>query len=221
MNLIFEDWGLIDYQKALEKQQIYLEERRRSERGDTLIFGTHPPVVTLGRATTQDDLCGWQGQTVEVSRGGRATYHGPSQLVIYPIYSLKQTRKNLGPNDVGGFLRDFENAIVMTLHDINIKAVGKSLQKKNVEQKDETLETGVWVGHRKIASLGIGVRHWVTFHGAALNVEYDSTAFQGLKPCGFNPDVMISVEEILGAIPDRSFIKDRFRIRITESLFGV
>lgn len=215
MSLNFENWGLIDYVEALKKQEQYVEQIKLGEKESTVILCSHPAVVTLGRATQSGDLCGWQGSVFEVSRGGRATYHGPSQLVVYPLISIKKPRKNSGPQDIGAFLRDFENAIVKTLGDLNIKSVGKSLQKKT-DQSLGTQETGVWVQNKKIASLGLAIRHWITFHGAAINVEFDPKAFQGMKPCGFESSVMTSIEEQLGAIPDRQFIIDRLMNRLNE-----
>ncbi len=215
--LKFEDWGLVKYSEALQKQELYVEEVKSQTRTSTVIFCSHPPIVTLGRSTQEGDLCGWTGEILNVNRGGRATYHGPSQLVIYPIISIKGTRNNSGPQDVGAFLRDFESAIVKVLKDININSTGKSYQPKS-QNSDPSPETGVWVGDKKIASLGLAIRHWITYHGAAINVEYDNKAFIGLKPCGFDPSVMTSIEEQLGAPPDRLFLKDRLMIRLKEEL---
>lgn len=199
--MIFEDWGLIPYEQALEKQLHYvaLLETALSQNSDHpgyLIFCSHPEVVTTGRQTQPEDIFSWQGPLIEVSRGGRATYHGPSQLVIYPIISLKNPRKQRGPQEIRGYLRDFESAIAQTLSKYGITAVGKTPQKipgKNLE----TDETGVWVGSQKIASLGIAVKKWITYHGAAINVQHDPQAFVGINPCGFKTETMISVEKIL------------------------
>ncbi len=214
----FEDWGLIDYETAVMNQLEILQRLAEGKAMETVIFCSHPPVVTLGRATQPGDVFGWKGATLEVSRGGRATYHGPSQIVMYAILDLNRPHQQRAPKEVVGFLRDFENCIVETLQEFGIKAQGKSLQKfdkstsnssqkktdsqiqDNVKTKDplDLEETGVWVGKQKVASLGIAVKKWITYHGAAINLDEDPQAFQGMKPCGFNSSTMVSVERILG-----------------------
>jgi lipoyl(octanoyl) transferase len=190
--LIFQDWGLIDYKQALEKQLALVEDVAAQKSKGYLIFCSHPPVVTLGRKTQQEDITSWDGPVIEISRGGRATYHGPSQLVVYPIYNLDFD----GKKDIHAYLRKLEQAIVETLKHYRVEAIGKSLQEKSITEKDE--ETGVWVGRQKIASLGIAVKKWVSFHGAAINLDEDPRAFVGMKPCGFSSDVMISLEKLSG-----------------------
>lgn len=165
-------------------------------------------MVTTGRQTKPEDIFSFTGPVIEVSRGGRATYHGPSQLVIYPILNLKNSRQNRGPQEIRGYLRDFEKAIVQTLNEYKIKAVGKTAQK--LEGADiESDETGVWVGSQKIASLGIAVKRWVTYHGAAINLDHDPEAFRGLNPCGFKSEIMVSVESLLNQKIDRAEFQKR------------
>lgn len=217
MSFIFENWGLVDYIQALKKQESYVEQINEEQRGDTIIFCTHNPIVTLGRGTQAGDVFAWDGPIAEVSRGGRATYHGPSQIVIYPIVSIKKSREKSGPNDVGAFLRDFENAIVKALSEFGIVAQGKSYQKKNIEDSPSE-ETGVWVKDRKLASLGLSIRHWVTFHGAAINFNKDENAFLGMKPCGFQSSVMTSIEELLGFVPDRKKLIEQLSLKLNEEL---
>jgi lipoyl(octanoyl) transferase len=212
----FEDWGLMDYLEASAKQLETLEKVFHDDKLPGIIaFCTHPPVVTKGRATIEGDITDWQGQTVEVSRGGRATYHGPSQLVVYPIVYLKYARKGRQPKEVVGFLRDFEQAIVDTLAEYGLRAVGKSLQ-KNREIVEEA--TGVWVGDRKIASLGIAVKKWVTYHGAAINLDDDPLAFKGLMPCGFQPSVMTNLERLTGKKVDRQEFQKRLQAQLQKAL---
>ncbi len=195
--MIFEDWGLIDYEQALKRQIDYVEKVAADETHEGyLIFCSHPQVVTTGRQTKDDDIFSWSGPIVQVSRGGRATYHGPSQLVVYPIVSLKRTRGNRGPQDVRGFIRSLESAIVLTLKNYNLAAHGKSISGDKAPT-DNLEDTGVWIGEKKIASIGIAVRKWVTFHGTAINVLDDPAAFQGINPCGYKSDVMVSVENCL------------------------
>ena len=193
--MIVEDWGLIDYQTALEKQSAYVDlvAKDLSHTG-FLIYCSHPEVVTRGRQTKDDDILDWQGPVVEVSRGGRATYHGPSQLVVYAILNIKNARAGRGPQEVRGFIRSFEECIINTLKHYGITALGKTDLSSMLPLED----TGVWIGQQKIASIGIAVRKWVTFHGAAINLENDPKAFLGLKPCGYEPSVMTNLEIQLG-----------------------
>ncbi len=196
----FEDWGLIPYEKALERQLETLE--RVSTGGeDTIVFCSHPPVVTLGRSTEIGDVTTWSGDIVEIQRGGRATYHGPSQLVIYPIVNL-----NTYGRDLHLYLRMLEKIIISVLESYGLKASSV---------KDAT---GVWVGDKKVASIGIGVKKWITYHGLALNVADDPSAFQGLKPCGFQTNTMVSMEKLLGQKVDRSELVCLFKDKIS-SLF--
>lgn len=215
--LEFQDWGLIDYEAASEKQLQLLEKVYHEQTPGYLIFCTHPPVVTLGRSTTQDDVTDFTGKKIEVSRGGRATYHGPSQIIVYPILNLKEPRKNRQAREVVGFLRDFENAIVDVLKTYDLKALGKSLQKKS-DSESKTDETGVWVSDKKLASLGIAVKKWVTYHGAAINFDQDPKAHQGIKPCGFEPRVMTSIEELLGKSVLRSSFEEKLKTQLLQTL---
>jgi lipoyl(octanoyl) transferase len=206
--LRFEDWGLIDYEQALNRQLEKVEEvASQGENLGFLIFCSHPPVVTLGRKTQAGDVFGWKGEIKEISRGGRATYHGPSQLVVYPIFKI---------SDIGKYLRQFEEAILQVLKDYSIEAVGKTSQKKSTSE-EETEETGVWVGQQKIASLGIGVKKWVTYHGAAINLDEDPQAFQGMKPCGFSRETMVSLEKLLGHPVNRQEFAEKLKNRLLET----
>jgi lipoyl(octanoyl) transferase len=181
-----EDWGLVEYQQALDRQLSCLELVAQNPNTGFIIFCSHPAVVTVGRKTQPGDVTEWQGPLIEIARGGRATYHGPSQLVVYPILPLDQLEKN---RDIGWFLRTFEASIVATLAHYDITARGKS-DGKNLE------DTGVWVGEKKITSIGIGVKKWISYHGAAINLFKDESAFKGIKPCGYEPNIMISFEEL-------------------------
>ena len=213
--MIFEDWGLIDYESALTKQLEYVEQVAADENHPGfLIFCTHAAVVTTGRQTKPEDIFAWQGPVVEISRGGQATYHGPSQVVVYPIINLKKPRAGRGAQEIRGYLRDFENAIVETLKHFDVPAEGN--------QTDKVEDTGVWIetasGLKKIASLGIAVKKWTTFHGAAINVLDDASAFQGINPCGYKSDTMISVEKFLGKKIKAEEFKLRLRAELEKSL---
>ena len=216
LNLEFQDWGLIDYEKALQQQLELVNTLTKNENHPGyVIFCTHPAVVTIGRQTKPEDVFSFNGPIIEVSRGGRATYHGPSQLVIYPIINLKSPRQGRGAQEIRGYLRAFEMALVQTLNEFHINSVGKTSQK--LEGSDiETDETGVWVGHQKIASLGIAVKKWISYHGASLNVDYDPEAFQGLNPCGFKSTTMTNMETLLNKKIDLNQLKEILKINLQK-----
>ncbi|MES2854268.1 MAG: lipoyl(octanoyl) transferase LipB, partial [Bdellovibrionota bacterium] len=197
-----QDWGLIDYESALQRQFDLVDLVSRELARDTLVVCSHPPVVTLGRATKPGDVFGWSGSVIEVNRGGRATYHGPSQIVVYPILDLNQRGR-----DLHKYMRILETAMIETLKEFGIEATGRSVQ--TMVGDDVPVEaTGVWVGSRKIASIGLGVRNWVSFHGLAMNIDFDPKAFQGMNPCGFKSETMISMEEALDTRPNRQAVQD-------------
>lgn len=219
--LEFQDWGLIEYDQALSKQLALAEKVYEEKLPGYLIFCTHPPIVTLGRATQPEDVYAWSGPTLEVSRGGRATYHGPSQLVIYPIVNLNFPRHQRKEKEVVGLLRSIEEAIIETLESYGIVAEGKSILKNSSSlanlshptDKPKLEDTGVWVKSfeksQKIASLGMAVKNWVSYHGAAINVFFDPKAFQGLNPCGYQANVMVSLEEVLDCEINFTDFKER------------
>ncbi len=205
-NLEVIHWGLIDYQTALEQQIKLAEKVFQENRAGYLVVCTHPPVVTTGRKTQIGDIYAWNGPVIEVARGGRATYHGPNQIVIYPILNLKHERNGRKVQDVWGLIRAMENSMIYTLNRYGISANGKtiesSLQDTNNQQQTNE-ETGVWVNQQKIASIGIGVKNWVSYHGLAINVEHDLQAFYGMNPCGFQNTVMTNLESLLNKKTDR------------------
>lgn len=184
--------GLLPYEEAWQLQLRLIEERVEGKIPDTLLFVEHPRVFTLGRKTPgvreAEKLPTEIGgvPVFPVERGGEATYHGPGQLVAYPIFQLDLLRT--GPRK---FLRLMEDALVQTLKEYGISAYW-------IEGK-----TGVWLKNekdqeRKIASLGIAVRRSVSYHGLALNVNNDLTPFQWISPCGFSPEVMTNMKTVLG-----------------------
>lgn len=199
-----QDWGLIDYFES-NKRQIELVERVHAENlPGVIVFCIHPEIVTLGRSTEDGDVFGWDGPIAEISRGGRATYHGPSQLVIYPIINLKHASRPVNEQqNVAGHLRKLENGIIEWLKTLDVKAEGKTLDLENRKPRQDykghaVEETGVWVNGQKIASLGIAVKKWITYHGAAINLFADKKAFRGMYPCGFSQSVMTDVETVTG-----------------------
>lgn len=212
-----EDWGLIDYAQAVEKQLVAVDEVASGSSEETLLICSHPPLVSTGRGTKPGDVFGWKGALLETTRGGRATYHGPSQIVIYPIINLNVERVGFRARDIHGYMRTLELAMCEALAAFDIQAESGSLREQQGEDDLSTAEendseptpslTGVWVGARKIASVGIGVRKGVSYHGLALNVENDPQAFQGINPCGFSTDLMTSIEKELGRSVDREKVK--------------
>lgn len=178
-DLRIDDWGLIDYKEALDRQLALVDAVQADPANETIVICRHPPVVTLGRSTKPEDVFGWKGQTYEIQRGGRATYHGPNQLVVYPILDLSSRGR-----DLHGYLRALENLVIEVLREFGL------------EGRREDGATGVWVGERKLASIGVGIKKWVTYHGLALNVLNDPRAFQGINPCGFDAQTMISLQEL-------------------------
>lgn len=193
-SLRFEDWGEVEYSLAVERQLALLEQIAAGIKPETIVFCSHPSVVTLGRSSTTDDLQGWTGAVVETSRGGKATYHGPGQIVIYPLINLSRERFFIPSRDIHAYLRELESALVSALHDMGVQAEGgmRGVQ----DRAQELLRTGVWIGQRKVASVGVAVKKWITYHGAALNVWSDPQAFKGIQPCGFSQGTMLTLEEL-------------------------
>jgi lipoate-protein ligase B len=165
--------GRTDYAEAHRIQLGVLEQRIADEVPDTLLLTEHEPVITVGRGTPPEQLPAGALPVVPVERGGEATYHGPGQVVAYPIVALSEARR-----DLHRYLRDLEQVVIGVLAEFEIEG-----------RREEGL-TGVWVEERKIASIGVAVRRWVTWHGLALNVHTDLAAFGGFLPCGLDPKVM-------------------------------
>ncbi len=162
---------------------------------DMLLLGEHPPTITCGRKTDPANILNPQNiPVVPIERGGDVTYHGPGQLVVYPIIKLIDERR-----DLHAYLRCLEDAIIQMLAEFNVEGFRHNLPDKNT--------TGVWVAGnagkaQKVASIGVAVKRWVTYHGLALNVTTDLSAFQTIAPCGFGADTMTSVQDCLTAPAD-------------------
>lgn len=204
MSLLVERWGKVHYEEA-NRRQLELVDAVAAGADERLIICTHPPVVTLGRASAPEDVVDWKGETYESARGGRATYHGPNQIVVYPILDLKRPRKGIPERDVHAYLRSLEKVSVMSL-----RASGLPDAEVRTTKVGELSLTGVWIGERKIASIGIAVRKWVTYHGVAVNVLADPSAFQGINPCGFRAGVMTSLEAEMGQSPNYAAVAEVF-----------
>ena len=175
--------GTVAYADALALQDALVNARRNDQIGDTLLLLEHPHVFTLGRGAEERFLINPPAEVPihRVSRGGEVTYHGPGQLVAYPILKLEGRDR-----DVHRYLRALEQTIIGALDELGIEA---SLRDRL---------TGVWIGARKIASIGVGIRRWVTFHGLAVNVDPALSYFDTIVPCGIEGCRMTSIAQLLG-----------------------
>jgi lipoyl(octanoyl) transferase len=215
--LEFVEWGLVSYSEQMQLDLV--EKIAKQEIPETIVFCSHHPVVTLGRKSDRKkDLLGWTGDIAEVRRGGKATYHGPSQLIIYPFYDLRKAHNTFAVQDVMGLIKHLENTVVNVLAEYGLQ--GEPGHKKNglvdiQNQKDkEDLLTGVWVNNKKICSLGIAVSKWISFHGIALNVTKDPQAFKGINPCGFSNELMTDMETELGKVIPKKDLQKHFEQKI-------
>lgn len=220
--------GSVDYGEALELQRRLAGERSRGERPDTLLLMEHPDVITVGRS--------WRGPGVEgaaphagpvyvVERGGGATYHGPGQLVGYPVVHLRERGLT-----VGAYLRALEGALTLALRLMGISAarrppftgVWATAGSRAGDRAASTAEgrgpgpgTCRWV---KLASIGIAVKGWVAYHGFALNVTTDLSRFHAMRPCGLDPSAMASIESLTGGAPDPVALRRRVAAEVSASL---
>ncbi len=181
--------GLIPYGEAHGLQKELVEKRKADEIPDTFLLLQHPHVITLGRAADRTNILA--DETVraqfgvelhETGRGGDVTYHGPGQLVGYPILKLEPGRQ-----DIRRYVRDLQETLVRTARDFGIEA----------EPRGGDF-VGVWVGEEKLAAIGIRISRWVTMHGFALNVTTDLNYFQLIVPCGIRGHGVTSLEKLLG-----------------------
>ena len=203
MNLEILDWGILGYNEGFQRQLALVGERINEYAPDRLVLVEHPPVVTLGRSGSQKDLCiseaALHQRGVEfyaVDRGGQATFHGPGQLVAYPI--IKLTEK-----DLHRYLQTLLEVVAAVLCTYGLKPAFKQGR------------PGVWVDSGKIASVGIAVKKWVAYHGVALNVNTDLDGFNWIVPCGNRCERITSLRAILGQSIDLDEVK---RIFIEEFL---
>jgi lipoate-protein ligase B len=187
------DLGIREYGEVWARQLELVGARQRDEIPDTLVLVEHPHVITKGRSAHVENLLAVAETPVfEIERGGDVTYHGPGQLVGYPIFLLRD-----GERDLHLYLRNLEEALIRAL--ARWKLVGE-------RKKDWT---GVWTagGARKLASIGIAVKRWVTMHGFALNVSTDLGRFAAINPCGLDAAVMGSMASELGEPVEMSNVK--------------
>ena len=179
-NIALSRHGLVDYQKAWDVQRTIHEEVASGSRPNTLLLLEHPSVYTAGRRTDVSERPSDGTPVINVDRGGRITWHGPGQLVGYPIVKLHK------PTELVGFVREIESALIQVCEDLGIAAL-------RVEGR-----SGVWIrdakGDRKIAAIGIRVAKGVSMHGFALNVNPDLAAFSQIVPCGIADADVTSLE---------------------------
>lgn len=204
------DWGRTEYEDAFARQKARVEERRAGLCPDALIFTEHSPVYTMGlRKEAAQHLvwaeaeCARRGiAVVQSNRGGDITYHGPGQIVGYPILSLRHRR------DLHAYLRDLEEVVIRAL-------AGYGLAAARREGK-----TGIWLDEaRKICAIGVAVRSWVSYHGLALNVCPDMSHFSGIVPCGITDGTVTSLANELDKDVDIAEVKARLAVEF-DRVFG-
>lgn len=204
------DWGRTRYEPAWREQEKLVAARIEGQIGDTLVFTEHQPVFTIGLRSGAEKHLVWQEaeltrrgiDVVKTNRGGDITYHGPGQLVGYPIVSLASRK------DLHAYLRFLEEAVMEVVASYGLAA----------DRRDG--KTGIWIGQRKIAAIGVAVRRWVTYHGFALNVNADLSHFQGIIPCGIQPTdgTVTSLHAELGHAVDLADVKQRVESTFRKSL---
>jgi lipoyl(octanoyl) transferase len=184
--------GLTDYAEGLRSQERAVERLRAEAGGEQLLLLEHPHVFTLGRGADASNILADDRQlrahsieVYETGRGGDVTYHGPGQLVGYPIISLKPDRC-----DVHRYVRDIEEVLIRTLGEYGVR--GERLSGL----------TGVWVGDEKVAAIGVRIARWITSHGFALNVNTDLAYFQMIVPCGITDKGVTSLAHLTGRAVD-------------------
>ena len=199
--------GLIPYADGLELQRVLVEERRANRIPDTLLLLQHPHVVTIGVKkegrshilATPEQLSARGVEVFETGRGGDVTYHGPGQIVGYPILDLNPDRR-----DVHKYVRDLEEVMIRVCADYGVTAGRiKGL-------------SGAWIGDAKIGAIGVRISRWITSHGFAFNVTTDVDFFNLIVPCGIADRGVTSLSKEIGRTPDMSKVEDRFVNRFTE-----
>lgn len=199
--------GRTSYDEALTLQRSLVDRRRGGAVGDLLLLVEHPAVLTLGVRgdggrshilASEDELAARQISVLETGRGGDVTYHGPGQIVGYPIIDLDPDRR-----DVHRYVRDLEEVLIRVAADYGIAA-----------ERVPGL-TGVWVGQEKLAAIGVRIQRWITSHGFALNHTTDLSAFGLIVPCGI-PDRGVTSLEALGCHATREEVEERIVARFTE-----
>ncbi len=198
--------GLITYSEAYHLQRQLLCQRVNNEIADTLLLLEHPPTITIGKSGKLENVLASQAQLASagvslffIDRGGDVTYHGPGQLVAYPIIDLRQRGM-----DVHQYLRDLEEVIIRTLNDFSITA------------SRDSSHAGVWVRGEEIAAMGLRISKWVSMHGFALNVNIDLEQFSLINPCGFNDRKATSISSLLSQDVSIEAVIEKLLARFSE-----
>ena len=188
MCVVFE-LGLVEYQEAYNLQRTLHQQRVEGKIPDVLLLLEHPPTITIGKSGTLDNVLVSRGRLAQegmslffTDRGGDVTYHGPGQLVGYPIVDLSQ-----GGKDLHSYVKTLEEVILRILRDFSIEG-----------DRDEG-HPGIWVNGEEIAAIGLSVRKWVSMHGFAININTDLEHFSFVNPCGFTNRKATSMSHILGS----------------------
>ncbi len=192
--ILVQNIGQKSYKAVWDLQKEMQQQRIKGEIDDTLILVEHDPVYTLGKNANEDHLLQSRDESIDVfniERGGDITFHGPGQLVVYPILDLSNYKKS-----VSWYMRTLEQVLIDTLIEFKITA-----------QRNDGL-TGVWVGDEKIAALGVRISRWVTMHGFALNVNPDLSFYDGIIPCGIFDHGVTSMEQLLGETQNNDNVKN-------------
>jgi lipoate-protein ligase B len=182
------DLGLIDYEECYKIQREMVARRKLGEVGDTLILAEHNNVFTIGRTGGKKNLLVDEAylrqkgiRVLDVDRGGDITFHGPGQLVVYPIVELKEKWR-----DLHKYMRNLEDVVI------------RFLKRYSIHSGREPGRTGVWASGKKVASIGIGVSSWVTYHGMSVNIKPDLEFFDMIYPCGLRDVRMASLNSLSG-----------------------
>jgi len=202
--LIYKDLGVMDYLAALALQEKLVELKQQSSHPDLLLIVEHPHVYTIGRGGKESNvLAAGEVPLYRTSRGGDVTYHGPGQLVVYPLIDLRSKLRK----DVHRYVRNLETTAIRTLKDFGLEGIPRPPY------------TGIWIGDKKIAAIGVAVRRSITFHGLALNVNTDLSYFNRIIPCGLSWADVTSMARELGKEQNAERVKDRFLDHFAK-LFG-
>lgn len=204
------DLGRIDFEECYRLQKDLVRRRRAGEAEDSILFAEHNEVFTIGRTGSENNLLVpyeallQEGlKVLRIDRGGDVTFHGPGQLVVYPVIDLKGSGRDLHRH-----LRDLEELAIRFLKDYSIDA-------ERVSGK-----TGAWVSGKKIASVGVGASGWITYHGLSININCDLRYFSMINPCGMKKVEMTSLERIKGSPAEMAEVRQRVESH-SKDIFGL
>ncbi len=202
--LLYRDLGNLIYSAACNLQEHLVVSKQQEPLPDILLFVEHPHVYTLGRGGKETNVLAPQDvPVIRTSRGGDVTYHGPGQLVVYPIIDLRSKLRK----DVHRYVRNLELSAIHTLKDFGLTGAQRPPF------------TGIWIGDKKIAAIGVAVRRCITFHGLALNVNTDLAYFKRIVPCGLAWSDVTSMARELGTDQDFAAVRNRFLSNFAD-VFG-